>query len=176
MFDHQMLQRLMSKAYSHALDSPDPSSQNGAVLCKRQSNGQLDVVSKGFNHFYDGIEPEVANRDEKLRRIEHAERDAIYQAAKRGVEVEGSIMVCPWAACSDCARAIIGSGVSALIVHRQRYLLTDKRWIDQVNEALNWIQASGIFLFEYDGVCPQTKPILVSGRLWSPGSCSYVST
>ena len=175
MFNHTMLQRLMSKAYMHALESPDPSSQNGAVLCQRQPNGQLDVVAKGFNHFYEGIPLEVEDRTKKLQRIEHAERDCLYFAANRGVETQGSIMVCPWAACYDCARAIIGTGVSALIFHRQRYLLTDERWIDSVNEALHWLQDSGVWLYEFDGNCPQTKPILVSGKLWSPATCEYVN-
>jgi len=175
MFDHNMLQNLMSKAYSHASQSPDLSSQNGAIIVKRQPNGQLDVVAKGYNHFYKGIPDDQDDRVAKLRRIEHAERDAIYYAANRGVELEGAIMVCPWAACCECARAIIGSGIKALIYHRQRYMLTDSRWIDQVNAALSWMGEAGVFLYELDGAITGTKPILVSGKLWSPGSTEYVS-
>jgi dCMP deaminase len=176
MFSHDMLQKLMAKAYANANASPDPSSQNGAVLVKRQPNGMLDVVANGYNHFYKGVPGEVEDRDQKLKEIEHAERDVLYGAAARGIETKGSIMVCPWAACYDCARAIIGTEVSALVYHRQRYLQTDKRWIDNVNEALHWLDAAGVWLYEFDGVVPQTKPILISGKLWSPGSCEYVAS
>ncbi len=175
MFDHDQLARLMGKAYHHATQSPDTSSQNGAVIVHRQADGELDVKAHGYNHFYKGIDPELEDRDEKLRRIEHAERDSIYQAANRGVVLKGAIMVCPWAACNECARAIIGSGISALVYHRQRYLLTDKRWIDSINASLGWMGAAGVHLFEYDGSVPGTKPILISGRLWHPASCEYVS-
>jgi len=174
MFNHKMLQNLMSKAYSHALDSPDPSSQNGAVLCRRQPNGQMDVVARGYNHFYPGVPGEVIDRDKKLQQIEHAERDCIYNAASRGVETKGSILICPWVACYDCARGIIGAEVAAVVYHKQRNDLTDERWLKNVNEALTWLDNAGVWLYEFDGVVPQTKPILVSGKLWSPGGCVYV--
>lgn len=174
MFDEEMLVRLMSKAYSAANLSPDPSSQNGAVLVQRQTDGQLDVIGCGVNHFYKGIPDEFDDRDKKLQRIEHAERDCIYNAASRGNKTRGSIMVCPWAACRDCARAIIGSGVQCLVYHEPRYRLTDKRWIDSVNESLGWLENAGIQLYALEGSIPHTKPILVSGKLWSPGGLRYV--
>lgn len=174
MLDKEMLKKLMSKAYSASTLSPDPSSQNGAVLVQRQTNGQLDVIGCGFNHFYKGIPSELDDRDKKLQRIEHAERDCIYDAACGGNETLGSIMICPWAACHDCARAIIGSGVKALVYHHERYLLTDKRWIDSVNESLGWVEDAGIQLYALEGSIPHTKPILISGKLWSPGGLCYV--
>lgn len=174
MLDEDMLRNLMSKAYDRALRSPDPSSQNGAVLVHRKINGELDTVSTGFNHFYQGIPGELDDRTRKLQQIEHAERDCLYYAALNGVSTEGSIMVCPWAACTDCARAIIGCGVSCLVYHHERYLLTDKRWIDGVNQSMGWMEAAGIQLYPLHGLIQRTRPILVSGKLWSPGSCTYV--
>lgn len=174
MFDQNMLKNLMGKAYANALKSPDTSSQNGAVMCKRQPDGHLDIVANGYNHFYKGVPGEVDNREQKLKEIEHAERDCIYASAARGVQTKGSILICPWVACYDCARGIIGSEVSAVVYHKQRNDLTDARWLSNVNEALGWLQESGVYLFEFDGPVPGTKPILVSGKLWSPGSCTYV--
>jgi deoxycytidylate deaminase len=174
MFNHGMLEKLMAKAYSHALDSPDPSSQVGSVLCKRASNGQIDVVAKGYNHFYKGVPPEVEDREKKLQRICHAERDCIYYAASRGISTQGSILICSWIPCHGCARAIIGAEVGALVYHKQRKDLTDERWLSKLNEAMIWLQDAGVWLYEFDGPVPGTKPILVSGRLWSPGSCDYV--
>jgi deoxycytidylate deaminase len=174
MFDKTMLVKLMAKAYNNAQRSPDKSSQNGAILVIRKTTGELDVVANGYNHFYKGIPGELQDRDQKLREIEHAERACIYDAAYGGEPTKGSIMVCPWAACTDCARAIIGSGVQCLVYHHERYLLTDKRWIDSVNESLVWMENAGIQLFALEGSIPHTKPILVSGKLWSPGGLCYV--
>lgn len=173
MFNQTVLRRLMAKAYHQATQSPDPSSQNGAIIVKRQPNGLIDVVANGFNYFYKGIKSEVEDRSLKLARIEHAERDAIYNAAKNGVELRGAIMICPWAACYNCARAIIGSGISALVIHKQRYLETDRRWLDEINESLKWIQEADIWVYELDGGIPETKPILISGKLWGPSGLGY---
>lgn len=160
----------MARAYNNALLSPDPSSQNGAVLCQIERGGAVRVLSGGYNHFYPGIPPELHDRDVKLQRIEHAERDAIYRA----LVTRGTIMFCPWAACHDCARAIIGSGLRALFYHRERYELTDERWIGQVKESLNWMRDSGVDVIEFSGTVPSVYPILVSGKLWDPSTCEYV--
>lgn len=42
----------------------------------------------------------------------HAERNVIYLAAKLGIKTDKLIMVSPWATCSDCAQAIIQTGIS----------------------------------------------------------------
>lgn len=168
----ETMREWLGRAYTNALKSPDPSSQNGAILV-RKFNGLCQPLVEGYNHFYKGVPDGVENRESKLQRIEHAERDVIYKAANLGIPCHNAILVCPWAACYDCARAIIGSGISELITHRNRYVLTDKRWIDQVNYALNWIQSAGIELVEFEGPVP-AQPILISGRLWSPENLEYV--
>lgn len=175
MFSHEQLQKIMGKAYANAAKSPCPSSQNGAVIISRQANGNLELIANGHNHYYEGI-PEVTNgnRDERLKAIEHAERDAIYQAANRGVELKGSIMVCPWVACADCARAIIGSGIAAVVYHSQRYHLTPEAWVAELDRSLHWMQDAGIYLFEYDGAVPGVKPIRVAGREWSPAALTFI--
>lgn len=174
MFNRTHLRDLLAKAYSLALKSPDPSSQNGSVIAVRKENGDMEIIGEGFNHPYDGVSWTPDDRDQKLKEIEHAERDSIFDCGRKGFATQGAIMICPWAACYDCARAIIGSGCQALVYHKQRYLITDKRWIDQVNEAIGWIEKAGIFIYEFDGPVTGTKPILVSSKLWSPASCGYV--
>ena len=174
MFSDTDYQLLLSDAYAEALKSPDPSSQNGALVVWGNTTGLFQTMSKGYNHFYKGIEPEVEDRDEKLRRIEHAERDAIYRAAFNGTTTHGAILVCPWVACVDCARAIIGSGIGVVIHHWDRYMLPSS-WKDQINEALGWLEAAGVEVYSYTGPVGFTEPILVSGRLWSPALCEYVT-
>lgn len=174
MFNQQTLQNLMAKAYHHALKSPDPSNQNGAVLVHRHTDGELEIVCSGYNHFYEGVPAIVDDRDEKMKGIEHAERDTVFEAAKRGVKCQGAIMICPWAACYECARAIIGSGISALVYHHERYLTTPDRWSHQVDEALDWMHAKGIYIYVVEGAIPSTNPINVNGHLWSPAGLQNV--
>jgi dCMP deaminase len=175
MFSHSQLQKIMGKAYVNAAKSPCPSSQNGAVIITRRADGELELIANGHNHYYEGIPAaDESDRDTRLKRIEHAERDAIYQAVYRGVALKGSIMVCPWVACADCARAIIGSGIAAVVHHRQRYELTPETWVAELDQSLHWMQDSGIYLFEYDGAVPGVKPIRVGGRSWSPASLTFI--
>ena len=169
MIKPEVIQNNLRRCYEISAQSPDTSSQNGAIV-SRMVNNSVSDVSKGYNHFYNGVPPETKDRVIKLQRIEHAERDAIYKAQN----TKNAIMFCPWAACHDCARAIIGSGITCLVVHKERQDLTDPRWKPQVDEALGWIKDSGIWIYEYSGPIPNAPNILVSGRLWSPERLCYV--
>lgn len=157
----------LAKAYELAEASSDRSNQNGAVLLS--ADGQR-IIGMGRNDFPPGVEfteERATTRPKKYRYYEHAERWAVYNAALKGKTTEGSIMVCPWAACADCARALICAGVAKLIVHKQRMLMTPDRWIDDVTEALEMIKEAGIVIEEFDG--PVGGPrVLVNGELWLP--------
>ncbi len=167
--------RLLRVAYQAALNSPDPSSQNGAVLLGYDIWGcGHEILTTGYNHFYDGIPEEVEDREKKLQRIEHAERDVIFKAARSGVITQGMVMVCPWAACYDCARAMIGAGISTLVTHLPRYRLTHDPWKTQVDEALDWLICSGMEVDMVNEPIPDTKPIRIGGRLWSPETLEFV--
>lgn len=166
------LRTYMSRAYLKARQSPDPSSQNGAILITMREHTPCVLVN-GYNHFYDGIPPIVDDRDTKLENIEHAERDALFLAAKRGFRTQGSILICPWQACTECARAIIGCGVGAIVIHKERCDLTDPRWLPKVNKAMGWLRDSGVWIHELEGPI-SADPILISGRLWSPEHLEFV--
>jgi len=75
-------------------------------------------VGMGYNGFPAGFDDDVDSRHErpvKYQYTEHAERNAIYTAARNGASVEGCTMYLGWFPCSDCARAIIQSGISKLV-------------------------------------------------------------
>ena len=162
-------QRHLASAYDLACCSRDPSSQNGAVLVTPDRE-----IILGFNHFYKGIPENYEDRTAKLQGIEHAERDAIYTAAYEGVCTDGAALYCPWIACRECARAILGSGVERVVCHRERMDLTDERWQADIDEALGWLLSAGVRVDYYDGRIPNVAPIRVSGRLWSPSSLQFV--
>ena len=70
----------------------------------------------GFNRMPRGI---IKNTDRLIRPvkyewIEHAERDLITTAARKGVSLRNQAMYMTWFPCTDCARSIINSGIVKL--------------------------------------------------------------
>lgn len=102
-------------AHQVKLKSKDIKTQIGAVIVGPQN----EIVSTGYNSFPRGINdnvPERQERPEKYFWFEHAERNAIYNAARIGVSTLGCkiYLTCP-PPCADCARAIINSGITEII-------------------------------------------------------------
>lgn len=105
--------QIMRDALNVALNSPDQSTQNGAVLL----NAAGTRIGADCNRFPDGVSYDDSRwvRPLKYSFVEHAERNAIYQAAKFGNRALGGTLVAPWAACADCARSIIQAGIGKLV-------------------------------------------------------------
>ena len=63
------------------------------------------------------LDPMRWKSPEKYQWTEHAERNAIYNAARNGVALEGARLYLNWGGCpcSDCARAIIQVGIQEVI-------------------------------------------------------------
>jgi dCMP deaminase len=55
------------------------------------------------------------NRPEKYLWTEHAERNAIYNAVRRGVPLLGSTIYTTLFPCCECARAIVQSGIAYVV-------------------------------------------------------------
>lgn len=92
--------------------STDVDTKVGCVITDRNMN----ILSTGSNHHTQGVEQTEANisRPDKYDWIEHAERNAIYSAAKRGVALDDAQMHLPGFPCVECARAIVQSGITML--------------------------------------------------------------
>jgi len=153
----QMLRNLYRFA---AINSDDLSNQNAALLLDGS-----EIVSIACNKIPDGVvkTPErISQRPMKYAFIEHAERGAIYEAARKGHKTEGLTMVCPWFACADCARAIVCAGIKKVIGHKQRMEMTslgrekvtdnvNNRWTAAVSDGDAILQEAGIELEYFDG-------------------------
>lgn len=160
----------MRLAYTAATNSPDPSTQNGAVLARRTEDG-LELVTETFtfNEFPRG----VAYTDERWERplkyqvIEHAERNAVFAAARSGIATDGLVMVCPWAACADCARAIIQAGIAELITHKQAHDRSPAFWLESIVVANTMLEEGGVTITLFDGQVegPQVRH---TGEIWTP--------
>tara|TARA_R110000851_G_scaffold137610_2_gene273613 strand:+ start:1169 stop:1606 length:438 start_codon:yes stop_codon:yes gene_type:complete len=93
-------------------DSDDLQTQVGCVIT--DDVGRVLVTSA--NKFTAGVTATVDNtaRPEKYDWIEHAERNAIYSAAKKGVSLLDATMYLAVFPCVECARAIAQTGISKL--------------------------------------------------------------
>ena len=105
--------------------SKDPSTQNGVFVVDPNTLGTL--VS-GYNGFPRGCSDDefpwarkAENKeDTKYPYVEHAERNAIYFAARKSIALEGSTMYVysekGYYPCDECARAIIQSGIRRVVM------------------------------------------------------------
>ena len=96
------------------LKSKDINTQIGAVIVGEDN----EIVSTGYNSFPRGLDDTIEERQvrpEKYFWFEHAERNAIYNAARIGVSTKGTTMyLSHWFPCSDCARGIINAGITTI--------------------------------------------------------------
>jgi dCMP deaminase len=91
--------------------------RNRGVGCVIVGDANL-LLSIGYNGFPRGVDEMRGSRHDRPAKYlwtEHAERNAIYNAARVGVSTAGAEMYLPWYPCADCARAIVQSGIQRLI-------------------------------------------------------------
>lgn len=106
--------RFIELAKHIATWSKDKSTVVGAVIVDSENR----IVSQGYNGFCTGCNDEVRERHERPAKYlytEHAERNAIYNAARIGVSVKDCKIYTTLFPCVDCTRAIIQSGIQQLI-------------------------------------------------------------
>ncbi len=102
-----------------ATRSKDPGTQLGCII----AGPAHEIRSTGYNSFPRGIKDNQAERRERPEKylwIEHAERNAIYNAARAGTALEGCTLYVELMPCMDCARAIVQSGIRAVVVDADR--------------------------------------------------------
>ena len=153
-------------AYVLAEDSPDPSTQNGAILINYDGN----ILSQGINELPEGVEAteeRLNNRSLKYSFIAHAEFSAVTAAAKSGVCTNGLIMVCPWGSCTICARVMIRSGIKMLVRHKAAMLKSPERWLEEITLADQMFKEAGVeikeIITEINGV-----ELMHCGEIWRP--------
>lgn len=102
--------------------------QVGAVIAKNKR-----ILTTGYNGASCGIES-CKDKGECLRRklnipsgtrhelcyATHAEQNAIVQAARMGIAIEGATLYCTHQPCTICAKLIINSGIKR-IVYKEGY-------------------------------------------------------
>jgi dCMP deaminase len=155
----------LEAALACAVDSPDPSTQNGAVL---MGPGGA-ILASDCNRFPDGVaySAERWERPLKYSLVEHAERNAIFAAVRAGVLDEGMALVCPWSACADCARAIIQSNLGRLVRIQRDPEGNDARAVnfaDSISVADIMLAEAGTEVVEVVPSCLRGDPLMRNGK------------
>lgn len=142
---HMNLARFIANEYSK-----DRSTKVGCVVIGPGDN----VLSTGYNGIARGVKDDVEERHqrpEKYKWFEHAERNAIFNAARNGIKLQGSsIYVTSLITCIDCARGIIQSGISALYLEESAFSTSNERgqaWIDQWTTSKRMFDESGVKVY-----------------------------
>jgi dCMP deaminase len=110
--------------------SKDPNTHVGCVIV----GPSHEIRSTGYNSFPRGIRdnvPERLERPTKYLWIEHAERNAICNAARAGTATEGCTIYVEIMPCMDCARAIVQAGIVAVVVSGERMQAYSSDYYDQ---------------------------------------------
>lgn len=103
------------------------------------------ILSAGYNGFARGVDDTQNYRHERPAKYdwtEHAERNAIYNAARTGIALEGATMYLPWFPCAPCARGIVQAGLRALVAIA--VTTDDLQWDDQFKVSEQLLSEAGI--------------------------------
>ena len=121
--------------------SKDKNKKVGAVIV---DNDNI-VLSMGYNGIPRGCDDTDESRYErpiKYLFTEHAERNAIYHAARHGVSLKDCKLYVTLFPCADCARAMIQSGITKLIAPEPN--LNHEVWGDHFKAAIQMMEEAKI--------------------------------
>lgn len=133
---------LLDQAITNARNSPNRVRHVGAVLLPTDGGAPLHAC----NSFPLGVvETEQRHQgDGRLVWMEHAERNAIYAAARAGRSTDGASLASSYFPCLDCARAIIQAGIRHLVTLPPD--LDDPVWGASFEPSRTMLQEAGVHL------------------------------
>lgn len=111
-----------------------------------------EILSIGYNGFPRGVDDEVDERHvrpEKYFWTEHAERNAIFNAARHGIKLKDTICYSSLMPCAECMRAIIQSGISQVVTVKSSQEEQDRYW-KSMQIAKTMAEEAGLRLVVYD--------------------------
>ena len=139
----------MEIARTVALRSKDPATRVGAVIVEPLTHA---VKATGYNGMPAGMTetPELWERPTKYQFICHAEANAIHFAARNGAPVSGcTLYVTGLFPCSNCAKAIVQSGIKRVVVPHDHL---NERWLEEIATAKRILIETGVAWDEVDSV------------------------
>lgn len=145
MFSDKWHQRFMDVAILISSWSKDNSTQTGAIVV----GPDREIRTTGYNGFVRGVDdnkPARLERPTKYDFFEHAERNAIYNACLTGTSLKGCVMYATHAPCTDCARAIIQSGIKMVVTHEVKIDTNTPQntWRDKLSYSAEMFAEAGV--------------------------------
>jgi dCMP deaminase len=124
--------------------SKDTSTKVGAIFLAPDT---MQILSTGYNGMPRGFDETQMvrwERPQKYMYVEHAERNAIYNACRNGTPLDGSIAFVTMFPCADCMRGLIQSGIKTIVTQKPK--LDCDRWGSHFNASLEMAEECGMEL------------------------------
>jgi len=132
--------RFLEMAKQVSTWSKDPSRQIGAIAVDDRT-----VVAQGYNGFPRGIQDtdkRLDDRQIKYKFVVHAEMNVIYNATYNGVSLDGcSLYVWGLPVCSECAKGIIQTGITRVIMPIQEI---PEHWVESWTLTQTLLNEAGV--------------------------------
>lgn len=141
----------MNDAMHAASKSKDRRKQVGAVIIGPDNEPR----SKGYNgppRGFDDEAEDIHHQPLKDEIWEHAERNAIYNAALVGISTKNCKMYVTFPPCANCARAIVQCGIKEVIILQSK---------DALSETSRWFFTNSVAIERI------LKPCGITVRFWS---------
>lgn len=126
--------------------SKDPSTKVGALII----GPGMEIRATGWNGFPRGVEDtqeRLNDRPTKYQYVVHAEANAIANAARSGVALEGcTLLVTALHPCNDCAKLLIQAGITRVYAPLPA---DDERWADSFEVAATMFREAGVVVEFY---------------------------
>jgi dCMP deaminase len=138
-------ERFMHLAHHIAGWSKERGRRVGAVIV----GPDREIRSTGFNGFPRGVDDDLEERHSRETGAKyiwssHAERNAIYNAARIGVPLKNCTLYVPWFPCVECAKAIIQAGIIELVAYEPE--LSDPKWGKDFVVVIDMLKEGGVAL------------------------------
>jgi len=138
-------ERFLALAKQISTWSKDPSRQVGAVAIGKNK----EILSQGYNGFPRGIADSFTryhDREEKYKRIVHAEMNVIYNACHNGVSLQdATLYVYGLPVCHECAKGIIQTGIHKVVMASES---VPKNWEDSHKKTQELFSEAGVIFYE----------------------------
>ena len=137
--------KFMGLAYARAQFSKDTSTKVGAVIVGPAGEDR----ASGYNGAPRGCgadepgDPRGTGRPEKYFWFSHAELNAITNAARVGVPLEGCTIYVTHPPCMDCARAIVQAGIKRVVTVRPSADFVE-RWEEHMSRSQRLFDECGV--------------------------------
>jgi dCMP deaminase len=135
--------RFLELAKTIACWSKDPSTCIGAIAVKDRR-----ILSTGYNGFPRNIEDSaelLSKREEKYKRIVHAEMNCIYNATYDGVSLKGATLyVYGLPVCPECAKGVIQVGIDRVVMDTTNNSRRLDDWMEKFNLTAELFEEAGV--------------------------------